>query len=96
VKRLHQTNAKLIWASTTPVPPQIDAPPPRRNADVLAYNAVAKKVMDEAGIPINDLYEQVLSKLKDLQLANDPHFKDEGSEFLAKQVATAIEKALKR
>src|SRR5208337_210240 len=44
VKQLKETKAKLIWASTTPVPAMNARK--RRDADVLAYNAVAKKIME--------------------------------------------------
>src|SRR6185503_1433894 len=46
VRRLKATGAELIWASTTPVPEGVS--PPRKNADVLAYNAIARKLMDES------------------------------------------------
>src|SRR5205823_1155906 len=38
VARLKRTGATLIWCSTTPVPEKSD--PPRKESDVLAYNAV--------------------------------------------------------
>jgi hypothetical protein len=49
VKQLKETKAKLIWASTTPVP-EVNGRK-RRDADVVAYNAVAKKIMEENKIP---------------------------------------------
>src|SRR4051812_26004321 len=55
VKQLQGTGAKLIWASTTPVPEgKLD--PLRVPSDVPLYNAAAKKVMMANGIPIDDLY----------------------------------------
>src|SRR5262245_37799512 len=73
VKRLQATKAKLIWASKTPVP---DGPvnPPRKNADVLAYNAVARKIMQENGIRINDLYAFAVPQLGKLQRPKNVHF----------------------
>ena len=48
VQRLKATEATLIWASTTPVPERIEGGGPlRRNADAIAYNAVARKIMEE-------------------------------------------------
>ncbi len=94
MKRLKATGAELIWCSTTPV---IDEKSPwRRTKDIQAYNAVARMLMAEYGIPINDLYS-LASRLR-----NDPdryygdavHFSDLGSERLAEQVAASIEKAL--
>jgi acyl-CoA thioesterase-1 len=93
VKRLEETKAKLIWCSTTPVPEGCS--PPRANADAIAYNAVAKKIMDARGIAIDDLYEFALPKLKQIQLPANVHFTPEGSAVLASQVAASIAEALK-
>jgi acyl-CoA thioesterase-1 len=89
VTKLRATGAKLIWASTTPVP-EGKVSPPRKDSDVVAYNAAARKIMEENKIPINDLYAFVLPKLKDLQRPVNVHFTDKGSEALAEQVATSI------
>ena len=93
VKQMKATNTKLIWCATTPVP-DAKLSPPRKDSDVQAYNAVAKKVMDEHKIPTNDLYAHTLPKLAEVQLPANVHFKKEGSEFLAKKVAKSIEEAL--
>jgi hypothetical protein len=53
VRRLRATGAAIVWCNTTPVPKNCN--PPRRNADVIAYNAAAKKIMAETDIPIDDL-----------------------------------------
>ncbi len=91
VKRLKATGAKLIWATTTPVPEGAEN---RIAGDELKCNAVAKKVMEENGIPINDLHAFVSPRLKELQKPNDVHFKDEGSRALARRVAASILTAL--
>ena len=93
VKQLKATGAKLIWCATTPVP-DADMKPPRKNADVIAYNAVAKKIMTENGIAIDDLYAFALPKLSAIQRPANVHFTDEGSKVLAKQVVASIEAAL--
>ncbi|MGE0100771.1 MAG: SGNH/GDSL hydrolase family protein [Blastocatellales bacterium] len=93
VKQLKVTGAKLIWCSTTPVP-EGDLNPPRRSADVIAYNEAAQKVMRENGIETDDLYAFVNPILGRLQLPANVHFKPEGSAELAKQVAASLEKAL--
>lgn len=95
VKTMKATNAKLIWASTTPVPAG-NTNPPRRNEDVIAYNAVAKKIMDENGVAINDLYSFALPQLEIIQLPVNVHFSGKGSETLAERAAAAIETALKK
>jgi acyl-CoA thioesterase-1 len=93
VKVLHATGAKLIWASTTPVP-EGKVSPQRVPADVPIYNETATKVMKENGIPINDLYSFALERLAAIQRPVNVHFTDEGSAQLADRVASAIMKAL--
>ena len=94
VERLQATGAKLIWASTTPVP---EAPlsPPRKNAEVREYNAVAARIMAQRGVAVNDLYAFALPRLAAIQREANVHFLPEGSRLLAEQVAAAIEKQLK-
>jgi acyl-CoA thioesterase-1 len=94
VKTLKGTGAKLVWASTTPVP-EGKVSPARKNADVIAYNKVAKKIMDENGIAIDDLYAFALPQLDKIQQKVNVHFTAKGSEALAERVAASIETALK-
>jgi len=93
VKRLKATGAKLIWASTTPVPDKTTRPP-RSNEQVMAYNAVAKKIMDANKIPIDDLYAFALPQLEQIQRPKNVHFTEKGSAVLARQVAASILAAL--
>lgn len=94
VKRLAATGAKLVWCSTTPVP-DAKVNPRRQNEDVLAFNSVAQKVMEESRTPIDDLYSHAWSKLSRIQLPTNVHFTKEGYEFLAQEVARSIEGALR-
>lgn len=94
VKQLKATGAKLIWCSTTPVP-EGKLNPARKNADVQTYNAIAKKIMEENGVPIDDLYTFALPRLEKIQRPANVHFTDAGSKELAKPVAASIEAALK-
>lgn len=91
VKQLKATKAKLIFATTTPV---VEGTPLRKDSDTLAYNAVAKKVMEENEVAIDDLYEFSLPKLKEIQMPQNVHFTDQGSAVLAEQVAASIQAAL--
>lgn len=91
VRQLKATNAKLIWASITPVPEGAGG---RTNKEVLTYNAAAKKIMEENKIPCDDLYAFALPRLDKIQLAKNVHFSKEGSEVLAKQVADCIKAIL--
>jgi lysophospholipase L1-like esterase len=95
VKRLQQTGATLIWCSTTPVPDKTSNPP-RSNDDVLAYNAVAKKVMEENRIPIDNLYEFALPRLKKIQRPANVHYTAKGYQVMAGHVAEDIGKALEQ
>ena len=92
VAKLKQTNATLIWCSTTPVP---DGPlnPPRSFHDVLDYNAIAAKIMTDEGIVIDDLYAFAKPIQAEIQKPHDVHFIETGSAKLADKVAE-IEKAL--
>jgi len=89
VKQLKATGAVLVWCSTTPVP-EGELSPKRIPADVAAYNAAAKRVMDANGVATNDLYEFALPRLSEIQLPVNVHFSDAGSEVLAGQVAKVI------
>jgi acyl-CoA thioesterase-1 len=93
VERLKSTGAALIWCTTTPVPEgKVD--PPRLPADVVKYNAVARKVMEEGGVAIDDLYAVALPRLAEIQMKQNVHFTSDGSAELAKTVAASIEAAL--
>ena len=93
VATLKSTGAKLIWCSTTPVP-DAKLNPPRKPADVLAYNAVARRVMEENKIPINDLFTHAAAKLAEVQIPANVHFTKSGSDYLAVKVAAALREAL--
>lgn len=95
VRRLKQTGAKLIWASTTPVP-EGEVSPPRKPEEVVEYNAAARRVMAAEEIGINDLYSFALPRLRELQRPVNVHFTEAGSEALAREVAAAIGRALER
>lgn len=86
VAELKSSGAKLIFATTTPVP-EGKVNPLRKPEDVAAYNNIAKKVMEENGIAINDLHAFALSQLEKIQLPNNVHFTDEGYVFLGGEVA---------
>ncbi|WP_395737269.1 SGNH/GDSL hydrolase family protein [Prosthecobacter sp.] len=93
VATLKKTGAKLIWATTTPIPDG-DLNPPRKFGQVKEYNEIAAKVMAENGVAIDDLNAHITPKLATLQNPKDVHYTSEGSEYLAQQVAAEITKAL--
>ena len=94
VTQLKATGAKLIWASTTPVPDSPHQSPMRSLADVVKYNEIAAGIMRQNSIPIDDLYAAVQPREAELQKKNNVHFSAEGYRVLAQQVADSIEKAL--
>lgn len=95
VQRLKKTKAVLIWASTTPVP-EGKLNPPRKDQDVLAYNAVARSIMTKHNVVINDLYAFAKPRLAELQLPANVHFKPAGSDALAERVAGCTMATLNR
>ena len=93
VARMKASGAKLIWATTTPIPDG-ELNPPRKFGKVPEYNAIAKRVMTENGVAIDDLNAAITPRIAELQNPKDVHFKPEGYAFLAKQVAASIGTAL--
>lgn len=95
VERLKATNAKLIFATTTPVP-EATLSPHRDPADVVRYNDVARTIAAENGMAVDDLYAFAKPQLEKIQRPANVHFTDEGSKQLAAQVVASLRKALKR
>ena len=95
VARMKASGAKLIWATTTPIPDG-ELVPARKFGEVPEYNAIAKRVMTENGVALDDLNAAMTPHIAELQNTKDVHYKPEGYAFLAKQVAASIEAALPR
>lgn len=91
VEKLEKTGAKLIWRNTTPVP---EGAKGRVVGDSAKYNAIAAKIMEEKGIPTDDLYGFSKPKLAEIMKPANVHYTAEGSKALAEQVVVAIQKAL--
>jgi len=69
----------------------------RKLGDDIVYNQIAKEVMAKNEIRINDLHSHALKKLPEIQLKPaDVHFSDDGSDYLAEQVARSIQEAIQR
>ena len=93
VDRLEKTGAKLIWATTTPIP---DVPAQKQTAaSIVERNAAAAAVMEKHGVAIDDLFAFITPRLAEAQLPKDVHFKAEGYDLLGQQVAESIRAALK-
>lgn len=94
VIRLKNTGAKLVFATTTPVPEDAIG---RVKGDAARYNSVAIEIMRKHSIPVNDLYGLAMERLDDIQRPRNVHFTEpEGYEFLARQVAAEIQNVLSK
>lgn len=92
VKILKGTGAKLIFATTTPVP---EGEAGRVVGDDKIFNQKAVEVMERHKITVNELHALMAPDLEKYIVAKgDVHFKPKGSQKLANQVAKAIEAAL--
>jgi isoamyl acetate esterase len=100
IQRLqNESNAKLVWATLTPV---IDE---RHNAvkefyrherDVEAYNKVATAIMKEAGIVIDDLFNIIIGDDIEICLMPDGvHMTEHGNVLLTDAVSKCVLKELK-
>ena len=88
VGRLEKTGAKLIWASTTPIP---DNPAQKQTAaSIVEKNALAAEVMKKHGIPTDDLFGAMTPRLKEFQPPLDVHYTGAGYDFLGATVGEAI------
>jgi lysophospholipase L1-like esterase len=90
-KRLKATGAKLIFATTTPVPEGAKG----RDAGLeQKYNEAAVRVMTESGAKVNDLHAYCTPHLSKWQRPRDVHFIALGNKKLGEKVAEEITAAL--
>jgi lysophospholipase L1-like esterase len=92
VDRMKQTGARLVWATTTPIPE--DPAKNQRAASIIERNEAAAEIMKRKGVSTDDLFSAITPRLAQLQNPNDVHFTPAGYDFLGKQVAASIEAAL--
>ena len=103
VQRLEKTGAALIWATTTPICPEVEVQYRKFGGEgeidkaiEARYQKAAARVMKKHEIEVNDLHALVLPRWGELALApNNVHFTKEGKELLGKQVADRIAAKLK-
>jgi acyl-CoA thioesterase-1 len=87
VTLLKGNGAKVIWATTTPIPANA---PHNPKGDELVYNAAAEKVMKEHGISINDLHHAVTQwngYAEWIMQGDDVHFPGAVYSKLAEQIS---------
>lgn len=92
VTRLKQTGARVIWASTTPIPS--DAAKKQSPESIVERNAVAARLAQKHALVVDDLFTLITPHLAATQRPNDVHFNARGYELLAAQVAATITAAL--
>lgn len=93
VARLEKTGAKIIWASTTPMPPGSTKYP---QAPIDKLNEIAAAVMQKHHIAMDDLGAAIQPRLAEFQNKDDVHFNAAGYDFLGQTVAKSITEALAR
>jgi lysophospholipase L1-like esterase len=95
---LYQPGAIIIWATTTPV---IDDKVKTMcqetkefmiyHEDIIRYNEVMRGICERMGIPVNDLYQYVISgDFSRIMLEDGIHFTDRGYELLGEKVSDAL------
>jgi len=94
IKRMKSTGAKLILATTTPVPE--NTKPLRDPGTEIKYNKTAVKLAEKHKIMVNDLYAFSLPVIKEIQRPANVHFTPEGSKVLAEKVTEVILEALEK
>lgn len=92
ISKLKASEAKLIFATTTPVPDK--SSPLREPEQVLNYNKVALRIMKKENIDVDDLYGFALPRLKEIQIFENVHFIPAGYKALAEKVSVSILNAL--
>ena len=98
LKTIHKLapGAKLIWANTTPLRVSPQLPPGNQtqatDERIAARNALALKIVEAKGIPVDDLNTPMLGH-PDYH-SDNVHFNDQGIAIQAAQVAAQIQKVL--
>ena len=86
----HAAEAKLIWATTTPVREKTNLETfAERTNRVKVRNKLASEIMTEQQVPTDDLFELVKDHAE-WTSGDGVHFNGQGNEALAKQVAESV------
>jgi isoamyl acetate esterase len=99
-QRLRQTEAKLIWATSTPVIDERHMAAKsfdRSDEDVQFYNRAALEVISQYDIIVNDLYRVVADAGKEKYISEDGvHHTSEGCRLLAQAVVNVVQIIMER
>lgn len=90
---LKKTGAKLIFVTTTYVP---EDEPGRQSRDPQLYNAVAKRIMKDNGVRVNDIFgkSRRIHK-KEGKGVKDVHYTQQGYRMLSEPLCQMLDKTLK-
>lgn len=95
VARMKATGAMVVWASTTPIPPDTKDGPAASEA-IVEKNRIALEIMRKEGIAMDDLFGFITPHLAKVQNPKDVHFNSEGYDLLGKQVADSINEIIRK
>ncbi len=98
ISRLRETDAKLVWATTTPWPENNYAYFEQRFGEKLVYSPAEEKKWSDAAlaviqkhqIPVNDLHTLLKPGLETYQKTDDVHFTRDGNRAMAEQIAKVV------
>lgn len=92
VKRLKQTGAKLVFVTTTVIPPNEAG---RFEGDEVTYNEAAIAVMETYGVSVLDLHGPSVAIHETYKKGSgDVHYTAEGSQKLAEHIAEGIRRVI--
>ena len=84
------SDARVVWATTTPVNEEWHSYQ-RVESDVVAYNEAAVGIAAKLGVEIDDLFRLVSEAGRDRLLTRDGrHFTEDGDRLLGKAVADVV------
>ena len=95
-KCLKATGARVIFATTTPIP---EGAKGRVQGDEIKYNRAAVAIMQSENVPVDDLHAWISQEIQKgqpgaVQQKANVHFTNSGSDKLAEQVARSIREQL--
>ena len=91
VQRMRKSGALVIFVTSTDVPGKA---PGRRNDDIVAYNHIARAVMEQQHVPVIDAYTFMLAHqdLHQLRRGNPVHYTEIGYKLLAGKIVSELKK----
>lgn len=102
IRLIRENGAQIVFATTTPIWEEGSAADNTGtgatfkycNDWVVKYNAAAKKLMEEEGIVVNDLYSLCLEGPKYYKCEDMLHLTEEGYDRIAEQTAALIRRMI--